>query len=300
MEHSIIAMDPSCCGLPPVASDLGSDGTDLVNPLPLESIDEDIEKISEDESCPTSNGNFESSATSIDGEVTVLQNSPEKAMTDGMPQLHENLEIQASRGTTSSDPGGSQVNPNSLIYQMNSEAPSLLNSETHEADVDAIFNTGLGKDLPFPISSESMDPNLDTNENHLDDLPATSNSRFKGQWINCKKMSKMASTVDTSQHLWKPKNRSKQYTWQRVPVQRSKPQGSGSTQACINTVESLQPPKALETGESSDPHGRNPAEQEDQTKHHIPGESPQKKDTCDTSQSETECHQNTITTIDPP
>ncbi|GAB2303224.1 hypothetical protein Dimus_037221, partial [Dionaea muscipula] len=76
--------------------------------------------------------------------------------------------------------------------------------------------------------------------------------------------------------------------------QRNKPQGTGSVQASMKPDESLQLPKAFETGESSDLPGRNPTELDGQELQFIPGEIPQKEDACDATHSENQCHQSAV------
>ncbi|GAB2268975.1 hypothetical protein Dimus_003908, partial [Dionaea muscipula] len=70
--------------------------------------------------------------------------------------------------------------------------------------------------------------------------------------------------------------------------------------ASMKPDESSQPPKAFETGESSDLPGRNPTELNGQEMQVIPGEIPQKEDACDETHSANQCHLSAVDFNAPP
>ncbi|GAB2302109.1 hypothetical protein Dimus_036130 [Dionaea muscipula] len=89
---------PIVAGMSSDASDVSSETSDLGISLPLKPLEEADERISEDDSCPSSNGDSESTEVAMDDEVAELNDAiAELAPNSEILQLPDNLRFHGSR-----------------------------------------------------------------------------------------------------------------------------------------------------------------------------------------------------------
>ncbi|GAB2303350.1 hypothetical protein Dimus_037342 [Dionaea muscipula] len=243
---------PVVQGLSKDSAESCSDVADLEGSTPMKPIEEESENISEDESCPSSIRNPESSDFAIDtlasegnfDKLGMSSNLGIALQSDklGFPEVPIGLQSDCSTSQMEL-----QANPNSSIPSMDECDASNLGA--HGCD-----------STPMLISiSESISNPSDLRE-------ATD--------LKCTSMQKNQPNTGKSHYIWKPKNYNKQAKEQRAPVQKLKnhqtsnkdPGLDDSTEPCeqhqdVQCAASNQDIAVINSGILNDPSSRQPAVQ---------------------------------------
>ncbi|GAB2279287.1 hypothetical protein Dimus_013932 [Dionaea muscipula] len=185
---------------------------------------EALEVTSEEGGCPSPTRDATDLEASIDDVVAELEPY------SGIPHLPDDLGLPNSMSVHDLNQGLPQVNPNSSKSLLDMCPLTQTTSNGRDSSLDLMLNTSDVGEFP-----------------HLRENDASTSHSTGGPYsaLKCIKLHLKSSSADPSHHIWKPRNRKKQTSWQRVPVQSKKSHAEteptphvANEQTCLNPASS--------------------------------------------------------------